>query len=193
MIRKDRNGPILVLFSAIATVVAACGPVQPAPSTPASGASASAPPKSAAQPTQAPAQAAASTPAVAGAPTISISGPLEGEAKSLNGAGATFPAALYSKWFNDYDKLTQVKINYQSIGSGGGIKSIQDQTVDFGASDSPMTDEQLQSTRGGEILHIPTALGAVVPTYNVSGIKPDTKLKFSGETLAGIFLGDITR
>src|SRR5438067_6763363 len=183
MIRKHCNGSILVLLSAIATVLAACGPVQPGPPT-------SAPPKLAAQPTQDPAQAAASTPAVAGAPTISISGPLEGEAKSLNGAGATFPAALYSKWFNDYDKLTQVKINYQSIGSGGGIKSIQDQTVDFGASDSPMTDEQLQSTRGGEILHVPTALGAVVPTFNVSGLKPDTKLKFTGETLAGIFFGD---
>src|SRR5207248_8390355 len=122
-----------------------------------------------------------------------VTGQFDGEAKALTGAGSTFVATLATKWFDEYFKLAGVQVNYQSIGSGGGIKSIQDQTVDFGASDSPMTDEQLQSTRGGEILHIPTALGAVVPTYNVSGIKPDTKLKFSGETLAGIFLGDITR
>lgn len=120
-----------------------------------------------------------------------IVGPFEGEAKALNGAGATFPAALYSKWFDEYFKLTNVKINYQSIGSGGGIKSIQDGTVDFGATDGPMTDEQLSAAKGGNILHIPAALGAVVPTYNIPGIS--AQLKFTPETLAAIFLGDITK
>jgi phosphate transport system substrate-binding protein len=111
-----------------------------------------------------------------------------GEAKALNGAGATFPAVLYSKWFNEYNKATGVQVNYQSIGSGGGIKSISDATVDFGASDSPMTDEQLKAAKG-EILHIPMALGAVVPTYNLPGVT--AQLKFTPDTLAGIFLGDI--
>lgn len=120
-----------------------------------------------------------------------IAGPFEGEAKALNGAGATFPAALYSKWFDEYFKLTGVKVNYQSIGSGGGIKSIQDGTVDFGATDGPMTDEQLKAAKGGNVLHIPAALGAVVPTYNIPGV--EATLKFTPETLAGIFLGDITR
>ncbi len=120
-----------------------------------------------------------------------IKGPFEGEAKTLNGAGATFPAALYSKWFNEYEKITGVKVNYQSIGSGGGIKSVQDATVDFGGTDGPMTEEQLKVAKGGVVLHIPTALGAVVPTYNVPEAK--TPLKFTSETLAGIFLGEIKK
>ncbi|TAK21869.1 MAG: phosphate ABC transporter substrate-binding protein PstS [Chloroflexota bacterium] len=115
----------------------------------------------------------------------------EGEAKTLNGAGATFPAALYSKWFEEYYKLTGVKVNYQSIGSGGGIKSILDQTVDFGATDGPMTDDQLKAARAGEVLHVPAALGAVVPTYNVPEAK--ASLKFTSDTLAGIFLGTIKK
>ena len=86
----------------------------------------------------------------------------------INGAGATFPAPIYTKWFEEYHKLTQVKINYQSIGSGGGIRQITDGTVDFGATDGPMTAEQIQAAQG-EILHIPTVLGAVVPTYNLPG------------------------
>jgi phosphate transport system substrate-binding protein len=90
---------------------------------------------------------AASIPAYAQDAPVTFSGPLEGEAKSLNGAGATFPAPLYQKWFNEYLNLTQVQINYQAIGSGGGIKGIQDQTVDFGASDAPMTDEQFKAAR----------------------------------------------
>jgi phosphate transport system substrate-binding protein len=122
---------------------------------------------------------------------VVITGPVQGEAKSLNGAGATFPAPLYQKWFDEYSKLTQVQVNYQPIGSGGGIKGIQDQTVDFGASDAPMTDEQLQAAKGGEIYHIPTALGAIVPTYNLPNVT--SKLKFTGDTLAGIFLGDIQK
>jgi phosphate transport system substrate-binding protein len=82
----------------------------------------------------------------------------------LTGAGATFPYPLYSKWFSDYAKLTGVKINYQSIGSGGGIRQLSEQTVDFGASDSPMSDQELANAKGGPVLHIPTVLGAVVLT-----------------------------
>ncbi len=110
---------------------------------------------------------------------------------SLNAAGATFPAPLYQKWFDEYARLTQVQVNYQAIGSGGGIKGIQDQTIDFGASDAPMTDDQIAGAKGGPIFHIPTALGAIVPTYNIPEVK--SKLKFTGATLAGIFLGDITK
>jgi phosphate transport system substrate-binding protein len=119
----------------------------------------------------------------------SITGPLEGEASALNGAGATFPAPLYQKWFDEYAKLTKVQINYQAIGSGGGIKAIQDQTADFGASDAPMTDEQMRDARGGPLFHIPTALGGIVPTYNIPEVT--TQLMFTPDTLAGIFLGDI--
>ena len=110
----------------------------------------------------------------------------------MNAAGATFPAPLYQKWFDEYSKLTGVRVNYQPIGSGGGIKGIQDQTLDFGASDAPMTDDQRRDAKGGEIVHIPTALGAIVPTYNLPG-NPGAKLKFTGDTLAGIFLGDIQK
>ncbi len=152
-----------------------------------------------AEPTKAPAAApttAAAAPPTAPAPAasgaVAITGPFEGEAKTLTGAGATFPAALYSKYFNEYNKLAKVEVNYQSIGSGGGIKAISDQTADFGATDSPMTDAQLKEAKGGAILHIPMALGAVVATYNIPGLET-TKLKFTGETLAAIFLGTITK
>jgi phosphate transport system substrate-binding protein len=143
-----------------------------------------------------PAAAAASSPVAAANPASGdgvgmVKGAFEGEAKALNGAGATFPAALYSKWFDEYYKQSGVQINYQSIGSGGGIKSIQDATVDFGATDGPMTDEQLKAAKGGNIFHIPAALGAVVPTYNIPGIT--AVLKFTPDTLAGIFLGDIAK
>ena len=122
-----------------------------------------------------------------------VTGPFAGEAKNLTGAGATFPAALYSKWFNEYNRLTQVQVNYQSIGSGGGIKAIQDMTADFGATDGAMTDDQLKEAKGGEVFHIPMALGAVVPTYNVPEIPATAKLRLTPETLAGIFLGDIKK
>ena len=107
----------------------------------------------------------------------------------INGAGATFPYPIYSKWFSEYYKLhPTLQFNYQSIGSGGGIKQITDKTVDFGASDGPMDDKQLAKAPG--ILHIPTVLGAVVIVYNQPGLDG---LKLSGETLAGIFLGDIKK
>jgi phosphate transport system substrate-binding protein len=107
----------------------------------------------------------------------------------INGAGATFPAPLYSKWFSDYNKLhPDLKFNYQSIGSGGGIKQITEHTVDFGASDAPLSDEQLAKTPG--LLHIPTVMGAVVVTYNLPAV---TSLRLTPETVAGIFLGKITR
>jgi phosphate transport system substrate-binding protein len=119
----------------------------------------------------------------------SINGPFEGEAGALTGAGATFPAPLYQKWFNEYSNLTRVNINYQAIGSGGGIKAVQDMTADFGASDAPMTDEQMRDAKGGPLFHIPTALGAIVPTYNVPEVT--TQLNFTPDTLAAIYLGDI--
>ncbi len=106
---------------------------------------------------------------------------------TLNGAGATFPYPMYSKWFSEYNKLhPDIQINYQSIGSGGGIRQVIAGTVDFGASDGPMTDEQLAQAKT-KILHIPTVLGAVVPAYNVPGVTAD--LKFTPAALAGIFLG----
>jgi phosphate transport system substrate-binding protein len=109
---------------------------------------------------------------------------------TLNGAGATFPYPMYSKWFSEYHKLhPDVEINYQSIGSGGGIRQVLAGTVDFGASDGPMTDEQLKEAKV-KILHVPTVLGADVPAYNIPGVT--VELKFSPETLAAIFLGKIT-
>ena len=109
---------------------------------------------------------------------------------AINGAGATFPNPLYSKWFSDYNKLhPNVQINYQSIGSGGGIKQLTAQTVFFGASDSPMTDEQLKAAPF-PVLHFPTVLGAVVPAYNLQNVG---KLRFSGPLLADIFLGKVKK
>ena len=108
----------------------------------------------------------------------------------INGAGATFPYPIYSKWFDEYAKIDpSVRFNYQSIGSGGGQQQIIAQTVDFGASDGPMTDEKLAGAPG-KILHVPTVAGAVVVTYNLSG---SPKLKLDGPTLADIFLGKITK
>ena len=109
----------------------------------------------------------------------------------VNGAGATFPYPIYSKWFDEYHKLhPDVQINYQSIGSGGGIRQVLAGTVDFGATDGPMTDEQLGQAKT-KILHFPTVLGAVVPTYNIPGVSAE--LKFTPEALAGIFLGKVTK
>src|SRR5438552_4762811 len=114
-------------------------------------------------------------------------GPTGGGVVKLQGAGATFPNPLYQKWASEYGKLhPNVNIDYQSIGSGGGIKQIQAQTVDFGASDAPMTDAELKATPG-ELVHVPTVLGAVVVTYNVASITQPRLL--SPEVLAVIFLG----
>ena len=111
---------------------------------------------------------------------------------TLNGAGATFPYPIYSKWFSEYHKAhPDIEINYQSIGSGGGIRQVLAGTVDFGASDGPMSDEQLSQAKGFQIMHIPTVLGAVVPAYNVPGVTGE--LKFTSEALAGIFLGKVTK
>jgi phosphate transport system substrate-binding protein len=113
----------------------------------------------------------------------------------INGAGASFPNPIYSKWFDEFHKTnSSVQINYQSVGSGAGIKQATDGTVDFGASDGPMSDEQLKAysdKHGSNLLHFPTVLGAVVPTYNVPGVS--SSLNFTPEALAGIFLGKITK
>jgi phosphate transport system substrate-binding protein len=108
----------------------------------------------------------------------------------INGAGATFPYPIYSKWFSDYNKLhPNVQINYQSIGSGGGIRQLTNRTVFFGASDGPMTDEQIFAA-GQRVLHFPTVLGGVVPIYNISGVT--SELKFTGPLLADIVSGRVT-
>lgn len=114
-----------------------------------------------------------------------------GASISLNGAGATFPFPLYSKWVSEYAKANPgMKINYQSVGSGAGIKQISDRTVDFGASDAPMTDEELAKAPG-KLLHIPTTLGAVVVTYNLPEVS--TPVKLSQDLVAGIFAGEIKK
>jgi phosphate transport system substrate-binding protein len=114
-----------------------------------------------------------------------------GGSVDLTGAGATFPYPLYSKWFDEYAKLTGVKINYQSIGSGGGIRQLSEGTVDFGATDSPMSDEELAKAKYGPILHIPTVLGAVVVTYNIPGLS--VPLELTPQVIADIFAGKITK
>ncbi len=117
--------------------------------------------------------------------------PVLAAAVQIDGAGATFPYPIYSKWFAEYNRLhPDIQVNYQSIGSGGGIRQLTNQTVFFGASDGPMTSEQLLAAPG-PVLHFPTVLGGVVPVYNVPGV--DAELKFTGQVLADIFLGKITR
>jgi phosphate transport system substrate-binding protein len=112
-------------------------------------------------------------------------------AQNINGAGATFPYPIYSKWFSEYSQLhPNVKINYQSIGSGGGIRQVTEGTVDFGATDGPMTDEQINGAKI-KVMHIPTVLGAVVPVYNIPGVNKD--LNFSSDEIADIYLGKITK
>jgi phosphate transport system substrate-binding protein len=112
-------------------------------------------------------------------------------AETINAAGATFPAPIYQKWFEEFHKAhPDVQINYQAIGSGGGIRQLVEGTVDFGASDMPMTDDQLSKVTRYKVLHFPTVLGGIVPTYNVPGA---ANLNFSGATLAGIYLGNIKK
>lgn len=110
-------------------------------------------------------------------------------ADMINGAGATFPYPIYSKWFDSYAAAGGARINYQSIGSGGGIRQITERTVDFGATDGPMTEEQMMKLDAA-IVHVPTVLGAVVPVYNLKGVD---ELKLTGELLADIYLGKVTR
>jgi len=121
--------------------------------------------------------------AIAGCPTKGV--------KELTGAGATFPYPLYSKMFNEYDKACGVKVNYQSIGSGGGIQQLKEQTVDFGASDGIMDDKQKAEAKGGKVLHIPTVAGAEAVIFNLPGI-PTSKLKLTPDVLSDIYLKKIT-
>ena len=123
--------------------------------------------------------------------TSSSTATSSGGSVDLTGAGATFPYPLYSKWFSEYANLTGVKINYQSIGSGGGIRQLSEGTVDFGATDSPMSDDELAKAKGGAILHIPTVLGAVVITYNLPAVT--TPLELTPQIIADIFSGRITK
>src|SRR5205823_1395059 len=110
---------------------------------------------------------------------------------SITGAGATFPYPMYSKWFDEYHKKNpSLEINYQSIGSGGGIRQVSEGTVDFGATDGPMSDEQIGQAKV-KTMHVPTVLGAVVPVYNVAGVSKD--LNFSPDVIADIYLGKITK
>src|ERR1043166_5499945 len=118
-------------------------------------------------------------------------GPVVASAQSLTGAGAPFPNPISSKWFDAYNKKTGVQINYQSIGSGGGIKQFSEGTVDFGASDAPMTAEQMSAVQG-RVLHLPTVMGAVVLTYNLPAVGA-APLKLDGASIADISLGKITK
>ncbi|HEX9310127.1 MAG TPA: phosphate ABC transporter substrate-binding protein PstS [Gemmatimonadaceae bacterium] len=129
--------------------------------------------------------------AVAFSAAAFLSGVASSQSVDLTGAGATFPYPIYSKWFSDYAQRTGVKINYQSIGSGGGIRQLSEQTVDFGASDGPMNDQELANAKGGPVLHFPTVMGAVVITYNVPGVA--RPLNLSGDVIADIFSGKITK
>ena len=126
------------------------------------------------------------SPSASATPTTASSGGTD-----LTGAGATFPYPLYSKWISDYSTKHNVKINYQAIGSGGGIRQLQEGTVDFGGTDAPMTDEEMSKAKGGAILHVPSVLGAVVVTYNVPDVTQP--LNLTGEVIADIFLGKITK
>jgi phosphate transport system substrate-binding protein len=127
--------------------------------------------------------------AVAGATSLVVG--VAAEVLQINGAGATFPAPIYTKWFAEYHKLhPNVEINYQPLGSGAGIRQLTSETVFFGATDGPMTDEQLHAAPG-KILHFPTVLGAVVPVYNIPGVKAE--LKFTGSVLADIYMGKIKK
>ncbi len=129
--------------------------------------------------------------ALASIAILAVAAPGLGQNVQINGAGATFPYPIYSKWFSEYNKLhPEVEINYQSIGSGGGIRQLTNETVFFGASDGPMTNEQLQGAPG-KIMHLPTVIGGVVPIYNIPGV--DTELKFSGPVLAEIILGKVAK
>ena len=129
---------------------------------------------------------------IAIAAVLAVSVPVTCAAASINAAGATFPAPIYQKWFEEYHAAhSDVEVNYQAIGSGGGIAQLTAGTVDFGASDMPMKDDQMAKITKFKVLHFPTVLGGVVPTYNIEGVS--SELKFTPDTLAGIYLGKITK
>src|SRR6202046_2301510 len=128
---------------------------------------------------------------ILGITLLGIAAAIGVSAETIKAAGATFPAPLYQKWFEEFHKAhSDIQINYQAIGSGGGIRQLTEGTVDFGASDMPMTDDQLSKVTKFKVLHFPTVLGGIVPTYNVPGA---AVLTFSGATLAGIYLGTIKK
>jgi phosphate transport system substrate-binding protein len=122
---------------------------------------------------------------------FTAAGTMAASAETINAAGATFPAPIYQKWFEAFHKAhPDIQINYQALGSGAGIRQLSEGTVDFGASDMPMTDDQLSKVTRYKVLHFPTVLGGIVPTYNLPGAP---SLNFSGATLAGIYLGNIKK
>src|SRR5579859_239118 len=128
---------------------------------------------------------------ILGVTLLSMAAAIAASAETINAAGATFPAPIYQKWFEEYHKAhPDIQINYQSIGSGGGIKQLTEGTVDFGASDMPMTDAQIADLKV-KPLHFPTVLGGIVITYNIPGVTET--LKFSPESVAGIYLGEIKK
>ncbi|MFN8481895.1 MAG: phosphate ABC transporter substrate-binding protein PstS [Anaerolineae bacterium] len=214
MHRTLTRSVFMLLALALALVVVACGggastsaPAAAPTAAPAAKAAPTEAPKAAA-PTEAPKAAApteapkaAATSASGGAAASSgacdvnarVTGPFPGEASALTGAGATFPAPLYTRWFSDYNKLTNVKVNYQGVGSGAGITQFTENTVNFGATDAPMTDAQLKTAtdKNGAVLHIPTAFGAVVVTYNIPSLT--APLNLSADTVGGMMLGTITK
>jgi phosphate transport system substrate-binding protein len=161
--------PLVAALLGFATLLAACGGATPAPTSTSGGAT------------------------VAGsACAVPVKAKCPDEASELTGAGATFPAPIYTKWVSEYNKLTGIQINYQPVGSGGGIKSLTDKTVDYGATDGPMTEAQLTAAGGANaVLHIPMVMGAVVPTYNIPGVT--ASLKFTPDVLAGIYLEQIKK
>ncbi len=162
--------PLIASVLTFATLLAACGGATPAAtSTPGTTGSAA---------------------AVADPCGVPVKGKCPTEAQAVTGAGATFPGPLYTKWIDQYNLLTGVQINYQAVGSGGGIKNFTDKTVDFGASDVPLTDAQIDAITGGLYL-IPMALGSVVPTYNIPNVT--ATVKFTPEALAGIYLEQIKK
>lgn len=160
--------PLFASIITFATLLAACGGATPAATNPPSGGA-----------------TAAANPCA-----VPVKAKCPDEASELVGAGATFPAPIYTKWVSEYNKLTGIQINYQPVGSGGGIKSLTDKTVDYGATDGPMTEAQLAAA-GSPVLHIPMVMGAVVPTYNIPGVT--ASLKFTPDVLAGIYLEQIKK
>ncbi|HEV8670457.1 MAG TPA: phosphate ABC transporter substrate-binding protein PstS [Candidatus Limnocylindria bacterium] len=160
--------PVIATLIVFATMLSACGGATPAGTSASTGGA-----------------TAAANPCA-----VPVKAKCPDEASELTGAGATFPAPIYTKWVSEYNKLTGIQINYQPVGSGGGIKSLTDKTVDYGATDGPMTEAQLAAAVS-PVLHVPMVMGAVVPTYNLPGVT--APLKFTPDVLAGIYLEQIKK